>query len=233
MDINIIVAEKTQALIQSGLIDKTIEEAITKTIQSNVAEVLSPYSKFSRGIKEKIEHAVSGVDRHVSLPEYNLFIADLVKEQYVKVMNDEAASHLAEVVKSKIKPMTKRLKISELLEEIEEAWRDEALENGDEYISIQSKENDDGSAIYVDMKHPGYGDDITIVFYNFKHGEPEDRDLFHIGYLKIGEAPVTGHPYYKPAHCLSGASDILYQYYAMGTKFEMDTEFEDIYVSYD
>lgn len=228
-DLSKIVQVATDQMIQSGKIEEIITKKLEETISSGIDDALRSYSDFGKTITEKIKESIQCAGRDIEIPAYNHFIVKVIKEKFTQVLEENAANHLAELVSNVIKPIKKEAKISEFLNFVSEAWTDTAREQGKEYIEIDVDENDEGTALYVTIKHPEYDwETVKVTFYNFK----SDKDnLWHIGYINEGDQRITGRPNDRAASGTTDVTDMLFKYYAMGTKFDMDTEIENIYVA--
>jgi len=224
-----IVNAKTFAMIEDGSIERMIAEQLTNTIAGGVKEALRGYSTFGKVINEKIETAIQCSARNIELPDYNLFVAEVIQNEYSKVLQVEAVSHLKDLVSKKMKPVEKEAKISQLLAHIKESWKEAAIEYRCEYIEIETDTNDDGTAIYCTIKHPEYDwQNIKVTFYNWSHNK---EDTWHIGYIREDDRHINGKFSNRAESATSSVGTKLLQYYAMGTEFEMDQELGDIYVA--
>jgi len=222
-----IVSSKISEMLDDGSVEKIISENIEKTIKVSVEQALQSYSEFGRTITKKIESSVQCAGNDIEIPEYNIFIKQVIQKKFIEVMDANAVNHLSELVNGIIEPVLGLAKTSELMSQIEEAWSNLAIENDSHEIEVTSDMNEEGTALYVTFKGPGYEGDVKATFYNFKS---QKEDLWHIGYINESGISVTGlHSNKARTHCNS-ATDILFKYYAMGTKFELDQEFEDIQV---
>ena len=223
-----IVNDKIVAMVTDGTVEKAIQEQVEKTIKKSIQDALRAYGDFGKTITEKIEVALQTAGRDVDIPTYNQFIKQVVEEKFVQVLEANAIAHLSELIEGVIEPVTKEAKISELLAKIEEAWGDLAREHYHEEIKIDTEYNDDNTAIRMTIHPPEFSDDkVRATFYNFNR---QQEDRWHIGYINIRGTAITGHPLNKARTYVNGVASILFKYYAMGTKFEMDTEIESIYV---
>lgn len=218
-----IVTAKVKTMIDDGSIENMIGKRIYDTICECVKEAFQSYGNFGKSIKEKIETAIQCAGRDIEFPAYNLFVKEVAERTFIKVLDENAVAHLAEIIEEVISPVEKNAKVSDLLSEIEEACGDDARENGIEEIVIESEMSDSDEALYVKIKI-----DSTIIkvsFYNFKHN---NNDTWHIGYINEDGVKMTGRSTNIARYAYHKISDILFKYYAMQTEFELDTEFESI-----
>jgi hypothetical protein len=228
-ELNEIVINKTSEMINDGTVESLITERLEKTIAESIDSAMKSYGEFGKAITQKIKSSIQCAGQDIILPEYNQFIKKVVEDKFAQVLEKNAVPHLTELIEDVIKPVKKEAKISELLNKIEELWGDIAREEGNDCINIETEENDDGTALYVSLQNPEWDDEtIKVTFYSFKR----DEGLWHIGYINDDGTRITGKPINKAKTHTNGVTDMIYKYYAMGTKFEMDTEIEDIYVGH-
>ncbi len=230
MDLNIIVAEKTNELIENGTIEKLICEQLERTIKSGIEDALKSYSDFGREISKRIESSINLSLRHVSIPEYNNFIADVVHRQYSKLMNETAIDQLNKQISKQIIEVKKEDNITTLFNKIEEAWEGAAREADCDVIEIEHSFNDENSYLIINVKHPEYKFyNVQISLSNSKY---KDSDTWTISRINADETEVTGHPLNAAGSYLESVAKIAYQYYAMQTEFTIDSDYEieDIYL---
>lgn len=229
MDLSKVVKETTDKMIKDGTVEAMISEKLEKTIADGIDNALRSYSDFGKALSDKINESIQCAGRNIELPEYNQFIIKVVKEKFSQVLEENAVSHLSELIENAVSPVKKEAKVSELLEKITEIWTQEAREAGNEYIDIDVESNSDDTALYVLIKHPQYEFYHTkVTFYNFRR---DGANTWHIGYLAENDKPITGKLTNRTTNMTNGVTDLLYQYYAMGTEFDMDEELESIYIA--
>lgn len=223
-----IVNEKIAAMVADGTVEKAIQERVENTIKECIKDAFRTYGDFGKVIKDKIETSLQTAGRDVSIPAYNQFIKQVVEDKFISILNDNAVSHLSDLVGEIVEPVQRDGKMSTLIHKISELWGDCARESGHEEIRIEAERNDDDTALYVKIYHPNYsGDNVKVTFYNFKS---DDDDRWHIGYINEDDKMVSGRASNVAKTHLNEVTSLFFKYYAMGTKFEMDEEFESIYV---
>ncbi len=230
MDLNIIVAEKTQEMVENGTVEKMIVEKIESTIKQGIDDALRSYSDFGRSISEKISQSIQQASRHVTIPVYNQFIADIVQEQYSKVLNESAVEHLNKLISDKIITVNKEENLAVLFEKIEELWREEAQEKCYDAIDVEHSYNDDDTWLKLVFKHPQFSFyNVEVILYT---SEYKDSDTWNIGSIKVNDKRISGHPLNAAGVLMDEVGRIIYQYYAMQTEFTIDPDYEieDIYV---
>lgn len=223
-----IVNNAVSSMIESGKLEELITLRLEKTIESCINDSMKDYSDFGRAIKDKINESIQCSGNNVELPQYNKFIAQVINDKFSDVLKKEGVIHLEELVGSVIKPVNKQEKISTLLDEIQESFSGVARENGLCEIEISASNNDDETAIYAVFVCPDYGDEVKATFYNFNRNGSND---WHIGYINEDGESLVSRSADISKTATNGITDILYKYWAMGTKFEMDVEISSIDVT--
>ncbi|MBT2917735.1 hypothetical protein [Vibrio anguillarum] len=224
-----IVNEQINAMISAGAIEQMISEKLQETMKDSVNQAMRSHSDFGKSIQAKIEESINASLKHVTIPEYNKFISDVVMESYTEAMNATAKAHMKELLDEKLAPVPKEMTAQALLKEIQSYWGEHARSNGHDEIEIQWEEHD--SAIYLKAIHPEHDwKFITITCYN--HGEPDSK-TYHIGYINEDDKTISG--------CITGATYALglagffYKLYCAQTKITgFDSVYgENIYVGWD
>lgn len=227
-ELNEVVTDKIALMINDGTVEKIIAEKLERTITECIDSSLKTWSTFGKVLTKKIEESMQCASNDIKIPAYNQFIKNIVSEKFSQVLHEQAADHLSELINEIIEPIKKEARISELLNSVNEAWADYAIEQGNDEIKIDVDENSDRTALYVTFHHPEYDFyNVKVSFYNFKCNK---EDLWHIGYINEDGKRITGEPCNRAKISGNNITDILFKYYAMGTKFELDTKIESIYI---
>lgn len=91
----------TQTLIESGAIEKRIEEALEKTISSAIKSELESYSKFGQSIKDKVAQALAVNFDDLTLPSYGESILAVVSN----IVKARAEASIAEHVQGRLEEL--------------------------------------------------------------------------------------------------------------------------------
>lgn len=227
-DINEIVTSKMNSMFKDGVVEEMIKKNIEEVIKKSIENAFRSYGDFAKTLERKISDSIQVSASKLEIPAYNKFIAEIVEDRFIKILGENATSHLNEMISKIIEPIKKEEKISTLLEQIEELWSDEARESGKEKIIIKTDMNDEETALHVTFCHPQYDFyNVRVAFYNFKlHGDKG----WHIGYINEGANILSGKILNTAKTSMNDLGKLLFKYYAMGTLFEMDEEIENIYV---
>ena len=226
-----IASAKMSSMIEDGSIEKMIDDNLGNAVQDAVKSAFNYSSEFTKVLKEKVQEAINSACDNIKLPAYNKYISSIIEEQFMTVLKEDAVKHLAREVGEIIEPVKATAKMSELMDAIGELWGDEAREEGKEEIEIDCRTNDDETAMYVTIKNPIYEhNDVKVTFYNFNRSGEEDKG-WHIGYINVDGEAMTGGSLNFAKTAFGGLANLLFKYYAMSTRFELDTGIDSIYVS--
>lgn len=225
-ELNDVVTGKIGEMISDGTVEKIISEKLEETIKESINSAMRSYSDFGKAITEKINESIQCGALDIEIPAYNQFIKSVVLEKFTQVLEENAATHLADIIEAAIPPINKQEKFSKVIDRISELWLEKAREHGKSEIEIETQENDDGTALYVTFTAPDYGEKTKVTFYNFRD------EGWHIGYINEGGHQVTGRPSNIARTAMDDVTQMFFQYYAMQTTFENDAEFCNIDADY-
>jgi hypothetical protein len=220
-----ITTNKINSMTLDGTIEQMVSDNIEKAITSAIEDTLRSYSGFGKLITEKVGQAMETAGHHVELPEYNLFIKDLVERKYVEAIQAAGAEQLSTYLANILEPVQKEATTSSLIRKLEELVRDDYLADGHTEIDIAADNNTEGTALYVTINDPLHYTKIKVTFYNFNR---DNKDTWHIGYINEDGTNLTGRVTNKSSSSIGDISTLFYKYYAMGTEFTMDEEFYSI-----
>lgn len=137
--------------VESGAVQKVIEDQVDKFVKDNISSILASYSDFSKALKEKMENElISNLDR-LSLEQYNSLILGMVK----KKLDDEYINIARERVEGSLKELFQKpniTKFSQLIEMFKKDWEDEAREEEYECATLHVEDRDHIVFVYFDYK---------------------------------------------------------------------------------
>lgn len=225
LEIKELVAQKTEAMITDGTLEKMIEEKLKESVASAVNDSFRSYSDFGKALSEKISNSIGTAARDIELPEYNSFIASVVKDRFTEALHDQALNSVTKLIEDDLKPIQGVQTVQNILDEVEKQWGDTAKEHGKDEIEIEISESE-SEALYVTFKHPEYDwYDIKVTFYKFGNDEN-----YHIGYISQNDKRMT--------HSVDGITHAgelaryFFRLYAVRADIDCTTsEFESIYIS--
>lgn len=143
MEIEKIVNEKFLEIIQSGKIEKMIEEKLLSSIEAVIKDCLSSYGKLGDEIKKQFLESLMAGNIKFDFPSYNQLICNWVTEIIDKQIIQSGKEQIQENLKQFFKPLKKsEYKISEIIEKFKDFVFDES--DGEKKITFIKEETDYG-----------------------------------------------------------------------------------------
>lgn len=145
------VVSTFQQRVESGAVQKVIEDQVDKFVKDSISSMLASYGDFSKALKEKMEkELISNLDR-LSLEQYNSLILGMVK----KKLDDEYVNIARERVENSLKELFQKpniTKFSQLIEMFKKDWEDDAREEEYESATLHVEDNNHIIFVYFDYK---------------------------------------------------------------------------------
>lgn len=213
MDMQKSVDSAMANLVESGKIEKMIEDRLEKTIKDLIDDALKSYSDFGKELKAKIEQAVKINFKEFSLPEYNTVIGNHVISIIQDTMYPVAKAAIEENLKKFFKPLEKDSytfsEIVELYKEAARQWHD--AEPGERFTARIEEKNGGFTYISIDQKpnQSRYQCQFRIGIHGGK--------IFSL-YIDGSDAARSKNPGYH------GFGDTLFKMYAAGVTIIDDDE---------
>lgn len=226
-ELNELTAQKMTELCTNGTLESMIEDSLTKMLKDQVESSIRSYSDFGKAIGEKINASINASLSHVSLPEYNHFIKDLVLSTYNDSLKKQAQAQIIDVISDKLETVPAEINFETLSEKVKDYWANES--EGKEYIDLEWHEHGDES-IEVTFKHPQYDwYSFKVIFYRFTRDAEKG---WFIGYIKSDKSHTGS------AELATGSHDLLgyfYKLYAARTYIIdlHENQDEGIYIGHD
>jgi DNA-binding HxlR family transcriptional regulator len=127
IDIQQIAADHIKSLEDQGIIKKTIQDSIEKTVIKGITDALESY-KLRSTIEEKVQDQVSLIAAEVGFTAYNGFIAEKLKQITESLFNQDIADKIQQTFNDMLIIKRDSIKLSEICE----AYRDWICEYVDE-----------------------------------------------------------------------------------------------------
>lgn len=216
MDIKEIIKNKTNELIESGKVEKMIEENIQSSIKKSIDSLFGGY-QFQRDIEKKISEEIDPALKSIDLSAYKSMVHARAEQMIKSTLDADLAEKAVEQYKALFMLQDEEIKISEIFKLV----RGDFISNSDdcyeEYFTLIFDEEESGSFNYLNIffdKDPDktnkeceysfrlmkYGDDAEYTISRMDldyHGEIKDKlMLFQPGYLSDFER-VLLNAYYK------------------------------------
>jgi len=117
MEIEKIVNEKFLEIVQSGKIEKMIEEKLLSSIKSIVNDCLQSYGNFGTEIKKKIQESLQIGNMKLDFPSYNQLVCNWIMEIVDNQIIHTGKEQMQENIKKFFIPLNKsEYKLSEIVQ---------------------------------------------------------------------------------------------------------------------
>jgi len=162
LDINKIVNDKVKSILESGDIEKSIEDAVETSVKKALTDKFECYT-FTRELEKKFSTFVDPVLSELDFSSY----AGIVKSRMLSVINSVLDKNIADQVESLEKSLFKinndPIKVTSILDEFKEECRDDDCCSQDDFD--------------LDIEVEDSGDSFKYVIVNFSK-EREEKKLF-------------------------------------------------------
>lgn len=223
-DLSTAVATSFSNILASGMIEKAIEEELSKTISSLIKEQLRSYSDFGEQLKAAVKDAMKIDLQNLGIPSYNDLILKVLRNQVDALAHDAIAEQVEKQMTDLLQPAPKEIKLSELVASFIESNKSSTYCSCDAPSSITLfVEESQYSSRWIRLdKEPGVRkDDCKISFGVSDH----DNRMFG---LRLDRSHVDKTLFLG----LYGFDRKIFQMYAAGTKLIVDGDQHDINKSY-
>jgi len=122
LEIKELVAQKTEAMITDGTLEKMIEEKLKESIASAVNDSFRSYSDFGKALSEKISSSIGAAARDIQLPEYNSFIAGVVKGRFTEALHDQTLNNVTKLIEEDLEAIQGVQTVQNILDEVQKEW---------------------------------------------------------------------------------------------------------------
>ncbi|WP_321814608.1 MULTISPECIES: hypothetical protein [unclassified Paraburkholderia] len=112
-------------VVASGVIEKAIEEQLTKCVTSIINDHLRSYSDFGKQLEKAVESALKVDFDNLGLPGYNDLILKIIRAQVAQHTSGSIAGQIEEQMKELLAPAPAEIKLSTLVEEFIKDAHDE------------------------------------------------------------------------------------------------------------
>jgi hypothetical protein len=222
-DLQAVVRESFAKIVESGAVEKMIEEQLASTIQAVIKGSLREYSDFGKNIETAVKKALNVNFDQLALPGYNDFILKLIRAnvdaQMEQSINGSVAEHMAELLAAP----PAEIKLSEFLADfIEESTEDDGSNRG-EQITLHIEKKYSLAWVAIDKEADTREYSCAIRF-----GVDDDGKVVGI---RFGGKELEKSLFVGP---LYGLEKKIFQIYAAGTKVILDqgTDASDYETSY-
>lgn len=117
-----IANQAIEKYLNSGDIEKTIEEQIAKNLRSAIESAFQ-WGKLNKTIKEIVENKLELSFYDVDLHSYNAIMLEALKGQITQFTNEEALAGFNKVLSETFGEAPQEISINDVVEKILESWR--------------------------------------------------------------------------------------------------------------
>lgn len=151
MDIKKIINDKTKEVLESGDVQKLIEDNIVNSINRAIKDQFGGY-QFERVIEEKLSEMIDPVLKELSFDNYNEIIIGRMKEVIKGYMDGNLVDKVEAAYKDLFVSDPTPLKLSDFFDIVREEFKGEDGENYDEYFSVDIETKEDGNFTWWTIK---------------------------------------------------------------------------------
>ena len=226
LEIQKIATDKIAELEANGELKKVIENRVEQTLKDVIDYELREYGDFGVSLKNAVKQSLQNV--RVTLPEYNLYVAEVVQRKFQEVLKSDLTNNLEALLTEVIPTVEATVNMSTIFARLEKEFKYGLLENNIDTIEIRSEESNSGvfRHLQVDVSFSeDHDESVMLNFISYKN-EPWTISSIH------ESGRVISHPKNLLGH-MSELAKFFFPYYAMRTQFNFDCEIDDIYFGYD
>ena len=179
MNIENIVKNKTQNLIESGDIEKMVQENIEKSVKSAIGSLFGGYS-FKSDIEKKLAEEIDPILKNIDLSAYK----EVVHARAIQIIESTLDADLSEKAQEQYKKLfmidDKEIKLSDIFEMVREYFTDDRECSYGEYFTFIINEKDERdnfiwTEIYFDNESDQNKDDCDFFIQSLKHKDGNNR----------------------------------------------------------
>lgn len=209
-------------VIASGLIEQTLETAITKTITTALVDMTGAYSEFGKALKTQLAQSLA-CGPNLDLPTYGHLVLQIVRRQVDAAMGQQLQAQIEGTLAELLEAPPASIKLTELVAQFIEYHHElETMRDQSRSISLHVTNRDSGYRyICLDPeRRKGEWDcEVRISV------DPEGR----VFGLSIDKADVSKRLFVGP---LYGFERLLFRLYVNKTPIEFDAAVDDIDTDY-
>lgn len=210
-------------IVASGVIEKAIEENLTKTVASIINEHLRSYSQFGQALGEHVKNAMQIDFSNLGLPGYNDFILKTIRNQVSQLAEDSIAKHVEKQLAALLAPAPAEIKLSELVSDFVKYESERygcSCDDSSERITLIVE----GGGNVAGYHHIFLDREEDKSKYSCKY-QIATTDIGHVYSLKIGDLDPKKALFIGPSFNFEHR---LFQMYAAGTKLIVDGNEDNI-----
>lgn len=145
MELQTVVNDKLQLILSNGVVDKLVEEQVTKTVVSIVNDLFRDYSDFGRELKKVLSDKMQISLENLKIDEYTVLVCNSIEGALMGTVMQGAIKKVTTHVKQVVGKLEKK---SWKLSEIVQVYRD-GLYGDIPRVDVEVKEESYGRYIYL------------------------------------------------------------------------------------
>jgi len=227
MDIEKIFQEQMTSVLSSGFVEKIIEENIKKAITKAVDDSLVSYGDFSKRLRDEIGESLKAVK--LNLPEYNVFISELIQQKFSQVLREDAVKNLDDLVSNTIGGIKQQEKLSNFFDMLAKKILSTNKELKNDFIRVSTSEEEmawGSTYLMATFSFPSNDFKNIKVFFHKKNEE----DFYRIFLINTDNMNIISPKFLAHSSLKNEALAFFFGYYAAQTKFYFDCDFVNIYL---
>lgn len=217
-----VVEQELTKIVDSGALNKIIEHQLKETLKDTVRSTMGRFTEFSNIIEKKIKEQILTDSINLSLPEYHQFIKQTLEREYIAVIEQDAQEHLKKVVDKLAEPFVQEMPLSALLYELRDLINQELDETYELENCLSVAQDVNSESIIIFVVENGRMNGSKFILYQ----HPVENH-YYIGYVQDGDRVLTSHVRKKADFPTDRTTDLMFKYWATGTKFEVDLSTSD------
>lgn len=220
-DIQNVVNAAMLKMVESGAIEKKIEDALEGAINSAINEQFSRYGSVQKMIEKSFEEGFKFDSSSIDFDSYNAVILAGVKQKINDSFKADSSSLLMTELDKMLKEAPDEIDIHEFINTICEFWRDdyEAYYDWADYANVEILNKETSSSLGESLS-------IKLSIDNDlrSYSSSKERDL-HL-YVRKGKIRISHNNAFNPT-CLSAWEGYIFKLYAAGTTITGMDDFDE------
>lgn len=217
-EIQSIVNEKVAEMIESGSIQKKIEDAIESAIENAIESQFRSYGSITKQIEDVFENGLKIDQSNIDIPSYTAVMEEIINNSINQYFAGEATERFRKMIDEKLAPLPQEMSINDLVEMIVKEWKTDEPWNADDlddYATVELNQDCGRDSHSLKMwKQKEYNGHLS---------SRENQPDVHLFIIK-GKLAINHNM--NPT-CLHNEDAIIFKAYAQGVKFTGIEDFDE------
>lgn len=140
-ELQALINDKVETIINSGEIEKKIEEALNQSITTAITRQMESYGNFTKQLNDFLDESFKLDTSKVEIPEFTTVMSQVVNNQINKFFEGQAAERFANLVNEKLAPLPQEIPIHEFVNNIVSYFKSDdpcnCNDDIDEYATVE------------------------------------------------------------------------------------------------